>query len=152
MTALTAAPFRVAPDARRLALGQFNRRTEIEWFGLHGSLEENGQGVVRFAALPKGAIGGGGSAAALNGGVIAAGFDAAVVLCCLGHYPTQTVVTLALSVQFLSLARLSPALAFHAWATRTTRQFAFLQAELRDGSAVHASATAMLKPIYEEAQ
>jgi acyl-coenzyme A thioesterase PaaI-like protein len=52
---------------------------------------------------------GGGGTGAINGGVIAAGFDAVAVLTGLGHYETDTVVTVDLSVQFLALAEAGPA-------------------------------------------
>jgi acyl-coenzyme A thioesterase PaaI-like protein len=50
-----------------------------------------------------GVLGGGGTKA-LNGEVIAAVFDAAFVLAGLAQYEAEVVVTLELSVQFLSLA------------------------------------------------
>ena len=94
-------PFRRVVDSRMQALALFNRRAEILWFGFHGSFESH-DAAIRLTRLPDGMLGGGG-AAALNGGVIAAGFDAAVVLTGLGHYDTDTVVTLNLAVQFLNL-------------------------------------------------
>lgn len=139
-------PFRRAPDERAQALALFNRRPEILWFGFEGGFEA-AEAVIRLTALPQGVLGGGG-AAALNGGVIAAGFDAAVVLTGLGHYGTDTVVTLNLAVQFLHLARPAPALAFRAWATRTTRHVCFVAGSLSDGETVFATCTGMVMPVY----
>lgn len=139
-------PFRRVADSRTQALALFNRRAEILWFGFHGSFESH-DAAIRLTRLPDGMLGGGG-AAALNGGVIAAGFDAAVVLTGLGHYDTDTVVTLNLAVQFLNLARPSPSLVFRAWATRTTRHVCFVEGRLSDGDTVFASCTGMVMPVY----
>ena len=89
---------------------------------------------------------GGGGTAATNGGVIAAGFDAVLVLASLGHYETDIVVTLDLSVQFLALARPSATLIFRAGVTRSARHFAFVQAELLDGDRTLAMAKGMVAP------
>jgi acyl-coenzyme A thioesterase PaaI-like protein len=137
--------FRRGAADRTRALALFNRRAEILWFGFEGSFGAD-EAIIRLTALPEGMLGGGG-AAALNGGVIAAGFDAAVVLTGLGHYDTDTVVTLNLAVQFLNLARPSPSLAFRAWATRTTRHVCFVEGRLSDGAAVFASCTGMVMPV-----
>ncbi|MFN4166292.1 MAG: PaaI family thioesterase [Ferrovibrio sp.] len=138
--------FRRGAADRTRALALFNRRAEILWFGFEGSFGAD-EAIIRLTALPEGMLGGGG-AVALNGGVIAAGFDAAVVLTGLGHYDTDTVVTLNLAVQFLNLARPSPSLAFRAWATRTTRHVCFVEGRLGDGEAVFASCTGMVMPVY----
>jgi acyl-coenzyme A thioesterase PaaI-like protein len=139
-------PFRRVVDSRTQALALFNRRAEILWFGFHGSFGSH-DAAINLTRLPDGMLGGGG-AAALNGGVIAAGFDAAVVLTGLGHYDTDTVVTLNLAVQFLNLARPSPSLAFRAWAVRTTRHVCFVEGRLGDGETVFASCTGMVMPVY----
>ncbi len=110
------------------------------WFGFNGAFEEPGVSTIRFAQTEPGMLGGSGTAA-VNGGVIAAGFDAALVLAGLGHYETEVVVTLDLSVQFLSLARDSNGLVFRACVTRSARHFAFIEAELVD---LHAGADAPL--------
>ncbi|MGY4828538.1 PaaI family thioesterase [Sphaerotilaceae bacterium SBD11-9] len=124
-------PFRLAPPARYQQLAAFNAREEIRWFGFNGAFEEPGVSTIRFAQTVPGMLGGGGTAA-VNGGVIAAGFDAVLVLAGLGHYETDVVVTLDLSVQFLSLARDSEGLVFRAGVTRSARHFAFVEAELVD--------------------
>jgi acyl-coenzyme A thioesterase PaaI-like protein len=101
---------------------------------------------VRFAAgLHRGVQGGGGTGA-INGGVIAAGFDAVAVLTGLGHYETDTVVTVDLAVQFLALADASQPLVWRGWATRTTRSLCFVQAALGAGSQVFATSQAIVKP------
>jgi acyl-coenzyme A thioesterase PaaI-like protein len=57
------------------------------------------------------------------------------------------VVTLELAVRFLSLARTSRALAFHARVVRSSRNFAFVEGELRGGEGeVFASASGMVAP------
>lgn len=124
-----AIPFRLAATRRESALAAFNARDEIVWFGFEGAFEEPGTAAIRFVPTQAGMLGGGGTAA-VNGGVIAAGFDAALVLAGLGHYETDVVVTLELSVQFLSLARAGSGLVFRAGVTRSTRHFAFVEAEL----------------------
>jgi acyl-coenzyme A thioesterase PaaI-like protein len=142
-------PFRLDAAAREASLREFNARAEILWFGMHGRFEEPGLALVTLERLEPGLLGGGGTAA-LNGGVISAGFDAAVVLAGLGQYASPAVVTLELSVRFLSLARPSPGLAFRARVVRSSRRFAFVEAELSDaGDAASepcALASAMVAP------
>lgn len=141
-----ALPFRRAAEERARSLVLFNRRAEILWFGFAGAFGDD-EAVIRIAQMPAGALGGGGEAA-LNGGVIAAGFDAAAVLAGLGHYDTDTVVTLNLSVQFLHLARPSPELAFYARASRTTRSVCFVEGRLADGATAFATCSGMVAPVY----
>lgn len=143
--AAPAVPFRLQGEALERAARLFNERSEVRWFGFAGAFE-GGCVAIRFREVHDGLLGGGG-APAVNGGVIAAGFDAAVVMTGLGHYETDTIVTVDLSVQFLALAKPSAALAWRAWATRTTRGLAFVQGVLADGEAVYASATAVVKPV-----
>lgn len=145
----TAVPFRLVQAAREKQLAQFNARTEIEWFGFRGAFREPGDAVIRFERVAPGALGGGGIAA-INGGVIAAGFDAAFVLAGLGHYDTGVVVTLELSVKFLSLAKAVESLNFVARVTRSARHFAFAEGVLVDvvdaAARPLASASAMVAP------
>lgn len=105
---------------------------------------------VTFRQMNEGVLGGGGRAA-INGGVISAGFDAAFVLVGLGQYSVDVVVTLELSVQFLSLAIASNSLVFEAEAVRSSENFCFAKGVLRDyadGSTAHfALASAMLGPV-----
>lgn len=136
--------FRLDPPSLARACELFNARSEIRWFGFEGGFEEDAA-VIRFCQLHPGLQGGGGTAA-VNGGVIAAGFDAVAVLAGLGHYATDTVVTVDLSVQFLALAQASPQLAWRGWASRTTRGLAFVQGVLGDGAQVFATAQAIVKP------
>ena len=96
-------PFRLVSTQREEQLAQFNARKEIAWFGFRGAFEEPGLAIINFTKIESGLQGGGGTSA-INGGVIAAGFDAAFVLAGLGHYDSKVVVTLELSVKFLSLA------------------------------------------------
>jgi|GEM_PF-1695539 len=142
-------PFRLDPSKRESQLRQFNARTEIDWFGFEGSFQAPGSALIRFAQLRDGASGGGGTKA-INGGVISAGFDAAFVLAGLGHYETEVVVTLELSVKFLSLATASPSLVFEGWVIRSARHFAFAEGSLRDSAQADgrhfAMATAMVAP------
>ncbi|WP_222432833.1 PaaI family thioesterase [Caenimonas sedimenti] len=140
-------PFRLAPDARSRQLSSFNDRAEIRWFGFRGQWVEPGWAEIEFERIEAGALGGGG-VDAINGGVIAAGFDAAFVLAGLGHYDSKAVVTLELSVQFLSLARAAEPLAFRAGVTKSSRGFAFAQGALlaRRGGAPFATASAMIAP------
>lgn len=146
---MSAIPFRNTPDRLARQLAQFNARGEILWFGFEGAFEAPGSAVVRFQRLEAGARGGGGTAA-VNGGVIAAGFDAAFVLAGLGQYDTDVVVTLELSVKFLSLARVSPALAFQAQVVRSARNFSFAEGFLADSALPDAPrlaiATALVAP------
>jgi acyl-coenzyme A thioesterase PaaI-like protein len=138
-------------SAERLAaqLQQFNAREEIAWFGFAGAYEAPGQAVISFARLAQGALGGGGTSA-VNGGVIAAGFDAAFVLAGLGQYETPVVVTLELSVRYLSLALMSRPLAFHARVVRSSKRFSFVEGYLSahgDALAPHlATASGMVAP------
>jgi len=124
-----AVPFRLDANRRAQQLEQFNARAEILWFGFRGAFETPGSAVVTFARIDAGLQGGGGTAA-INGGVIAAGFDAAFVLAGLGHYDTEVVVTLELSVKFLSLALASKPLAFRAQVVRSARNFGFAEGAL----------------------
>lgn len=137
--------FRLAPDALARAQSLFNERAEVRWFGFRGRFED-GAAVIAFDQLHGGLQGGGGTGA-INGGVIAAGFDAAAVMTGLGHYETDTIVTVDLSVQFLALAQAGRALAWRGWATRTTRGLSFVQAVLGDGERVFATASAVVKPV-----
>jgi acyl-coenzyme A thioesterase PaaI-like protein len=105
-------------------VASFNRRAEIGWFGFEGRFAEPGVAEIVLAQPQPGWLGGGG-VDAINGGVIAAGFDAAFVLAGLGHFDADVVVTLELSVQFLSLARADRPLLFQAAVTRSSRGFAF---------------------------
>lgn len=144
--AAPAVPFRLQPAQRERALRLFNERGEIRWFQFQASLEE-AVAEVRFAAALHRGVQGGGGTGAINGGVIAAGFDAVAVLTGLGHYETDTVVTVDLHVQFLALAEAARPLAWRGWATRTTRSMCFVQAVLADGGTVFATATALVKPV-----
>jgi acyl-coenzyme A thioesterase PaaI-like protein len=141
--------FRLDRQRRARQLQQFNAREEIAWFGFEGVFEEPGSACITFRALHPGSRGGGGSAA-LNGGVIAAGFDAVFVLAGLGHYDSEVVVTLELSVKFLSLALSSEPLAFRAQVVRSAKHFSFAQGFLTSSSepaATHyAIASAMVAP------
>ncbi|MBX3654606.1 MAG: hypothetical protein KF686_10505, partial [Ramlibacter sp.] len=111
--------------------------------------EEPGTAVVTLSGLAPGLLGGGGTAA-LNGGVISAGFDAAFVLAGLGHYDSEVVVTLELSIKFLSLAKASDSLAFRAHVVRAARNFSFAEGVLVDTAHPTAPglalATAMVAP------
>lgn len=144
--AAPALPLRLAPERLARAVQLFNERGEIRWFGFQGAFAGDTATIVLAADAHRGVQGGGGTGA-VNGGVISAGFDAAVVLAGLGHYDTDTVVTVELSVQFLALAQVSPALRWRAWATRTTRGLAFVQGSLGDGQAVFATAHGIVKPV-----
>lgn len=139
-------PFRL--DAARLerAASLFNARGEIRWFEFEGAFEGGDTATIRLRSLHEGLRGGGGTPA-VNGGVIAAGFDAAVVMAGLGHYETDTVVTVDLSVQFLALADAAKPLVWHAWASRTTRSLCFVQAAFGDGNSTFATASAVTKPV-----
>lgn len=144
-------PFRLSPERLRAQLAGFNARDEIEWFGFEGAFLAPGSASIGFARVRQGALGGGG-VAAINGGVIAAGFDAAFVLAGLGHYDTDVVVTLDLSVKFLSLARADTPLAFRAHAVRSARNFSFVEGALvslqEPAGAAFAMATGMVAPAY----
>ena len=142
-------PFRLSVEQREAQLRQFNERREVLWFGFRGSFHEPGTSVIRFTGLGAGLLGGGGSNA-INGGVISAGFDAAFVLAGLGHYEPEVVVTLELSVKFLSLAVASESLAFQGHVVRSARNFSFAEGLLSNGAdlaAPHlAIATGMVAP------
>lgn len=144
-----AIPFRVTSERRLRRLEEFNNRREIQWFGFEGRFEEPGTAVITFQDLNDGVLGGGGTSA-INGGVISAGFDAAFVLAGLGQYDVDVVVTLELSVQFLSLAKVSKSLAFHAKVVRSAKNFCFAKGVLFDESEANqphfAVATGMLAP------
>lgn len=145
---LNPVPFRLSTGARENKVSAFNSRAEIRWFGFRGALIEPGLAEIEFERVVAGALGGGGQAA-INGGVISAGFDAAFVLAGLGHYESEVVVTLELSIQFLSLARADEPLVFQAGAVRSSRGFAFVQGALmaRSGKgAPFATATGMVGP------
>jgi acyl-coenzyme A thioesterase PaaI-like protein len=146
---IQAVPFRLGSDARAAQLRQFNARKEVVWFGFEGSFRDPGTTIIRFSRLGAGQQGGGGTSA-INGGVIAAGFDAAFVLAGLGHYESDVVVTLELSVKFLSLALATESLAFQAHVVRSARNFSFAEgflSNIDDPSAPHlAIATAMVAP------
>lgn len=145
-----AVPFRLPRERRATQLQRFNARAEIAWFGFQGRFEEPGTACIALLELHPGALGGGGTAA-INGGVIAAGFDAAFVLAGLGHYDTDVVVTLELSVQFLRLARAIEVPAIQARVLRSSRHVCFVEGELVDrGDASlppFAVAKGMLSPV-----
>lgn len=144
-----AIPFRLSSERRIQRLEEFNNRREIQWFGFEGHYEEPGAAVVTFKSFNDGVLGGGGTSA-INGGVISAGFDAAFVLAGLGQYDMDVVVTVELSVQFLSLAKVSNSLAFHAEVIRSAKNFCFAKGVLSDRSQANqphfAVATGMLAP------
>ncbi|EJE53897.1 hypothetical protein, possibly involved in aromatic compounds catabolism [Acidovorax sp. CF316] len=142
-------PFRLPADRLAEQLAQFNARAEVQWFGFAGALRAPGSALITFTGAGAGLQGGGGTAA-INGGVIAAGFDAAFVLAGLGQYDTPVVVTLELSVKFLSLALATEPLAFHAHVVRSARNFSFAEGFLAPAAAAEgppmAMATAMVAP------
>lgn len=142
-------PFRLPADRLAEQLVQFNARAEVQWFGFAGAFQAPGSAVITFTRSNDGLQGGGGTAA-INGGVIAAGFDAAFVLAGLGQYDTPVVVTLELSVKFLSLALADKPLAFQAHAVRSAKNFSFAEgflAPLGAAAGPHmAIATAMVAP------
>jgi len=142
-------PFRLSAERRAIQLRQFNARSEIVWFGFEGSYEEPGIATITFKTFNEGLLGGGGTRA-INRGVISAGFDAAFVLAGLGQYDVDVVVTLDLSVQFLSLARVSESLVFQAEIVRSAKNVCFARGILFDRSEIDgphfALASAMLAP------
>lgn len=142
-------PFRLPAPIREQKALRFNERAEVRWFGFHGSFSETGESVVHLQHRDPGFLGGGGTAA-LNGGLIAAGFDAAAVLVGLGHYESDVVVTLDLSVRFLRLAHADVADEFVARVVKSTRAVAFVEGELhhaaRPGDGPFATLTAMVAP------
>jgi acyl-coenzyme A thioesterase PaaI-like protein len=142
-------PFRLAPEALDRQLRQFNSRAEVQWFGFLGAFESPASSVITLRGTDTGVLGGGGTRA-LNGGVISAGFDAAFVLAGLAQYESEVVVTLELSVQFLSLAKVDEPLVFTAGVVRSSRRFSYVQgvlAPLRSSAGTcFASATGMVAP------
>lgn len=126
-------PFRLSATHLSTQLEAFNARHEVRWFGFEGSFAPPGRAVIRLSRLDDGLRGGGGTDA-LNGGVISAGFDAAFVLAGLGHYEADVVVTLELSVRFLSLATARASLAFQGHVVRSARSFAFVEGYLADAA------------------
>ena len=82
------------------------------------------------------------------------GFDARaeVVWFGLGHYNTDVVVTVELSVRFLSLARLSKGLVFEAHVVRSVRRFAFAEGFLGDVDDRSAARVAMASAIVAPAR
>lgn len=142
-------PFRLDRPIRDLKAVRFNDRAEVRWFGLAGRFGEDDEALVHLLRRDDGALGGGGTAA-LNGGLIAAGFDAAAVLAGLGHYDSDVIVTLDLSVRFLRLAHADEADEFAARVVKSTRSVAFIEGELRragaPGQVPFATLTAMVGP------
>jgi acyl-coenzyme A thioesterase PaaI-like protein len=130
---VAALPFRLRAETLLAQLQQFNERREIRWFGLIGNFELPGEAVLRFENPDSGILGGGGTTA-VNGGVIAAAFDGAVILAGLGHYEAQVIVTLELSVKFLNLATNAESLRWRARVVRSSKNFAFAEADLVDHS------------------
>ena len=115
--------------------------------GLGWAFEEPGLAIINFTKIESGLQGG---TSAINGGVIAAGFDAAFVLAGLGHYDSKVVVTLELSVKFLSLALVNESLAFQAHVVRSAKNFSFAEGFLSQAGTVPAPhlaiVTAMVAP------
>ncbi len=146
---LHAVPFRLDQAVRSAKAARFNERAEVRWFGFAGRFDADAEALVHLVRRDDGALGGGGTAA-LNGGLIAAGFDAAAVLAGLGHYDSEVVVTLDLSVRFLRLAHADEADEFAARVVKSTRSVAFIEGELRSARAPHqppfATLTAMVGP------
>ncbi len=144
-----AIPLRLDRPLRDQKAARFNQRAEVRWFGLAGRFGEDHEALIHLLRRNDGALGGGGTAA-LNGGLIAAGFDAAAVLAGLGHYDSDVVVTLDLSVRFLRLAHADAADEFAARVVKSTRSVAFIEGELRSrrspGQAPFATLTAMVGP------
>jgi acyl-coenzyme A thioesterase PaaI-like protein len=138
-------PFRVNAARREELLALFNGREEIKWFGFQGAFSEPGLATVTFTKLEAGMQGGGGKAA-INGGGIAAGFDAAFVLAGLGQYDAEIVITIELSVKFLSLALVSDALSFNAHIVRSGKNFSFAEGYLSRAGQHLAVATAIVAP------
>ncbi|MCW7539732.1 hypothetical protein OOT46_17995 [Aquabacterium sp. A7-Y] len=144
------ADYRLSLPQRERALRLFNQRSELLWFGFRGRFDADGVAAISLEQLHEGVRGGGGTGA-VNGGVIAAGFDAVSVLSGLGQYETDVVVTLELSVQFLSLARTEFAPEFRGWVTRSSRTLSFVQGTLEGGGRVFATASAMVMPVFAAA-
>ena len=122
--------FRLAASIREPKELRFNQRTDVRWFGLRGGVAEPGESVIYPLQREPRALGGGGTAA-LNGGLIAAGFDGAAVLVGPGHYDSDAVVTLHLSVRLSRLAHADVADQFAARGVKSTRAMAFVEGELR---------------------
>jgi acyl-coenzyme A thioesterase PaaI-like protein len=145
-------PFHQAPPRLEEKLARFNARKEVNWFGFRGSFVAPGSAVITFTQFEGGLLGGGGTAA-INGGVISAGFDALFVLAGLGHYESEVVVTLELSVKFLSLALVSESLEFRGHVVRSAKNFSFAEGFLHQTGVVAerhlAIATAMIAPARE---
>lgn len=141
--------FRLSPERLQQQLAQFNARSEVRWFGFAGALQPPSTVLVSLSSLQTGVLGGGGTSA-VNGGVIAAGFDAAFVLAGLAQYDTDVVVTLELSVKFLSLAVASQRPVFTAGVVRSSRRFSFVEgalvAEAHLSGTPFAIASAMVAP------
>lgn len=143
-----AIPFRLANDLLARQLQQFNAREEIHWFGFKGAFESPGSAVITVGNLASGVQGGGGTSA-LNGGVISAGFDAAFVLAGLSQYESEVVVTLELSVKFLSLAKIDNDLRFQVHVIRSAKNFCFAEGFLARAGAPDkhfSTATAIVAP------
>lgn len=142
-------PFRLSKERLQAQLAQFNARNEVKWFGFLGRLDAPSTVLVTLPSVGPGVLGGGGTAA-INGGVIAAGFDAAFVLAGLTQYESDVVVTLELSIKFLSLARVDKPLAFAANVVRSSRRFSFVQGVLAPQEALagppFATASGMVAP------
>lgn len=145
-----AVPLRLDRPLRDRKAERFNERAEVRWFGLAGRFGDDHEALIHLLRRGEGALGGGGTAA-LNGGLIAAGFDAAAVLAGLGHYDSDLVVTLDLSVRFLRLALANEADEFAARVVKSTRSIAFIEGELRSrrapGTVPFATLTAMVGPV-----
>lgn len=142
-------PFRLPVERLQAQLAQFQTRAEVQWFGFAAELCAPATVRILPRAPTAGQLGGGGTQA-LNGGVIAAGFDAAFVLAGLAQYDDPVVVTLELSVQYLSLARADRPLAFTAQVLRSSRRFCFVNGVLGPAdnpvSAPCALATGLVAP------
>lgn len=142
-------PFRLSAERLQAQLAQFQARAEVQWFGFSAELCAPATVRIQPGAPTAGQLGGGGTQA-LNGGVIAAGFDAAFVLAGLAQYDDPVVVTLELSVQYLSLARADRPLAFTAQVVRSSRRFSFVNGVLGPAddpeSAPCALATGLVAP------
>ena len=134
-------PFRLSDEQLQQQLKQFNARGEVRWFGFLGALYYPSTVLITLANVGVGMLGGGGTVA-INGGIIAAGFDAAFVLAGLTQYESDVVVTLELSIKFLSLARVDKPLAFAASVVRSSRRFSFVQGLLGPQDALSGSAFA----------
>ena len=135
-------PFRLSDERLQQQLKQFNARGEVRWFGFLGALHYPSTVLITLANVDPGMLGGGGTVA-INGGIIAAGFDAAFVLAGLTQYESDVVVTVELSIKFLSLATVDKPLAFAASVVRSSRRFSFAQGLLGPQDALSGSAFAI---------